>query len=154
MRIAKTAVTAPHEDEPLAGAGEVGEHFPIVLVHDLGADRDTHHEILTMRAGPIAPGARPAVLRPEMLPIPVIDERIEVLGRGKDDVAAPAAITAVRAAELDEFLAAETHCAAASVTALQVDLALVEELHRNPEEKKGSGRRSPRVSARFGEGLF
>ncbi len=89
-----------------------------------------------MRAGPIAAGAWPAVLRPEMLPIPIIDEGIKVLGRGKDDVAAPAAITAVRAAELDEFLAAETHGAAASVTALQVDLALVEELHRNPEKKE------------------
>ena len=85
MRIAKTAVAAPHEYEPLAGAGEVGERLLIVLVHDLGANRNAQHEILTMRAGAIAAGARPAVLRPEMLPVSVIDEGIEVLDRGKDD---------------------------------------------------------------------
>src|SRR3984893_1641068 len=139
MRIAKTAIAAPHKDKPLAGADKVGEHLLIVLVHDLGANRNVQHEILTMSAGPIPAGARPAVLRPEMLPVSVIDEGIEVLDRGKDDVAAPAAITAVRAAELDKLLAAETHCAAASVTTLQVDFALVEELHRNPKKKKGNG---------------
>jgi len=76
-----------------------------------------------------ASGAGAAVLRPKMLPIPVIDQGIEVVGCDKDDVPAFAAITAVRAAELDKLLPAKAHCAAAAVTALQVNLALIEKLH-------------------------
>src|SRR5262249_23223466 len=41
-----------------------------------------------------------------------------------------AAVTAVGAAEFDEFLTAKARSTAAAVTALQMDLALVEKLHR------------------------
>ena len=64
-----------------------------------------------------------------MLPIAVVDQGVEVVRRDEDDISAFAAVAAVGTAELDEFLAAEARRAAAAVTALQVDLALVEELH-------------------------
>jgi len=76
------------------------------------------YKVLTIGTGTVAPGARPSVLRPKMLAIPIVDQSVEVLHRFKDDVAAPAAIAAVRAAEFDKLLAAKTHCAAAAVTAL------------------------------------
>ena len=47
-----------------------------------------------------APGA-------EMLLVAVIDQRVQVRHRLDDDIAAAPAIAAVRAAELDEFLAPE-----------------------------------------------
>ncbi len=86
-------------------------------------------EIVAVRAGALAPGARPAVWRPEMLPIAVVDQGVEIVRRGKDDVAALAAVTAVGAAELDEFLAAKARGPAPAVTTLQIDFALVEKLH-------------------------
>ena len=51
------------------------------------------------------------------------------IGRDKDDVAAFAAIAAIRPAELDELLAAKAHRAAPAVAALQVNLTLIEKLH-------------------------
>src|SRR5271169_4803668 len=89
-----------------------------------------------------------------MLPIPVIDQGIEVLGGDKDDVTALAAITAVRAAELDKLLPAKAHCAAAAVTALQVDLALVEELHLKAIKKGNSWAAPPLAPVCFVERLF
>src|ERR1700730_18868285 len=62
MRIAETAVAASQKDAPLAGAGQVGEHYPIILIHDLRAYRYAQYEILAARAGAVAPSAGTAVL--------------------------------------------------------------------------------------------
>ena len=151
MRVAETAVAALQKDEPLAGAGEVGEHLAVLGIHDLGADRNLQDQIFASRAGALAPGAGPAVVRPEMLPIAKVDQGIEIIGRGKDDVAASAAVTAVGAAELDEFLAAKARAPAPAVTALQVDLALVEKLHLAGSTQPS---RVGRISLTAGKNLF
>ena len=109
--------------------GEISEHQPIIFIHDLGARRDLQNQIFAVGAGAVAAGAGTAVLRSKMLPISIIDQSVEVLGRDKDDVAALAAIPAVRPAELDELFAAKAHRAAPAITALQVNLALIEKLH-------------------------
>ena len=57
--------------------------------------------------GLVLAGTRPAVLRFEMLLVAVIDQRVEVGHRLEHDVAAAAAIAAIRTAELDEFLTSE-----------------------------------------------
>jgi hypothetical protein len=129
MRIAETAVAASQKDELLAGAGEISEHQAVIFIHDLSAGRDPQNQTFAVGAGALAAGAGTTVLRPKMLPIPVINQGIEVLGRDQDDVTAFAAIAAVRATELDKLLPAKAHCAAPAVTALQVDLALIEKLH-------------------------
>ena len=85
---------------------------------------------LAVGAGAVRAGAAAAVLGPEMLLIAVIDQRVQIVGGHEDDVAALAAVAAVGPAELDELLAAKAHRAAAAVAAFQVDLALIEELHR------------------------
>ena len=75
----------------------------------------------------------------EMLLVAVVDQRVEVVGRLDDDVAAAPAVAAVGAAELDELLAPEADAAGAAVAALQVDLGLVEEFHGwGPNAKGGS----------------
>ena len=151
MRIAEPAVAALQKDEPLAGTGEISEHQAVIFIHDLGADRNPQNQIFAVGAGPLAAGTGPAVLRPKMLPISVIDQRIEVLGRDKDDVAAFAAIAAVRPAELDKLFAAKAHRAAPAVTALQVDLALIEELHVHKLKGEQPGR-SPLAPSSSGNG--
>jgi hypothetical protein len=48
---------------------------------------------------------------------------------------APSTVTPVWTTELDILLAAKAHCAAAAIATLEIDLALVEELHWNPKQK-------------------
>ena len=55
----------------------------------------------------IAAAAVHAGLRLEMLLVAIVDQRVEAVDALDPDVAAAAAIAAVRAAELDEFLAPE-----------------------------------------------
>ena len=90
----------------------------------------------------VATGAIAALLRAEMLRVAEVDQRVQVLHRLEHDVATLAAVAAVRAAELDEFLAAERDHAVAAVAGAQVDLGLVEKLHRAPSNENG-GRLAP-----------
>src|SRR6516165_6329495 len=142
MRVAEATVTAPEKDPPLAGASEIGEHLLVLSIHDLGPDRDLQDEILAVGAGALAPGPRPAGRCPEMLAIAVVDQGVQIVRRGKNDVAAFATVAAVWAAELDELLAAKARGPAPAVTTLQVDLALVEELH--------GASTAPRMGCRLG----
>ena len=105
------------------------QHGLAVLVEYLGPDGNAQHEGLACGAGAVAPGTAAPILRPEMLLIAVVDQRVEI-GRGLEDhVGAPSAVAAIGAAELDELLAPEARRAGAAVAAAQEDLALVEELH-------------------------
>ncbi len=116
-------------------------------------NRNAQNQILAVGAGALAPGAGAAVLRPKMLPIAVVDQCVQVFGRDKDDVPPFAAVAAVGAAELDKLLAAKAHRAAPAVTALQVNLALIKELHLRKLKGEQPGR-SPLGSVPFGERLF
>ena len=73
--------------------------------------------------------AAAAALRLEMLLVAVVDQRVEAVDGLDDHVAAAPAVAAVRAAELDEFLAAERHAAVPAVAGADIDLGLVEEFH-------------------------
>ena len=64
-----------------------------------------------------------------MLLIAVVDQRVEIVRRLDDDVAAAAAVAAVGAAELDEFLAPERLRARPAVAAFHKDLGLIEKFH-------------------------
>ncbi len=130
VEVAEPAVAAGQQDDALVRLGHVGEDGFLVVVEDFGADGHAQDDVLAVGAGALAAGAAAAVLGAEMLLVAVVDQRVEVFLRLKDDVAAPAAVAAVGTAELDEFLAAKAHRAAPAVAALQVDLALVEKFHR------------------------
>ena len=65
----------------------------------------------------------------EMLLVAVVDERVEPVDAFDQDVAAAAAVAAVRPAELDELLAPERDAARPAVAGADVDLGLVEEFH-------------------------
>ena len=132
MRIAEPAIAAAQQHDALAGLGQIGEHGLFVVVEDLSPDRHAQHEIAALGAGLVGAGAATAFLGTKMLLITVVDQRVQIVRRLEGDVAALAAIAAIRPAELDELLAAKAHGTAAAVTALQVDLGLVEEFHRSP----------------------
>src|SRR5205814_6166936 len=70
-----------------------------------------------------------AVLGLHMLLIPIIDEGVEVLDRFRPHIAAAAAIAPIRAAELDELLAAKRDAAVPARAACDIDLCFVEKLH-------------------------
>src|ERR1041385_6944826 len=154
MRVAEPAIAAAQQHGALPGLSQIGQHGFLVVVEDLGPYRHAQHEVAALGAGLVGAGPATAFLGAEMLLIAVIDQRVQILGRLEDDVAALAAIAAIRPAEFDELLAAKAHGAAPAVTALQVDLALVEKFHRPQKNKKGEGTgRSPRVPS-VGERLF
>ena len=87
------------------------------------------HDIGALGAGAVLAHAVAALLRLEMLLVAVVEKRIEVRHAFDDDVAAFAAVAAVRAAELDELLPPEADGAVAAVAGAHIDLGLVEELH-------------------------
>src|SRR5262245_2564738 len=64
-----------------------------------------------------------------MLLVAVIDQCVKAIDRLGDNVAAVAAIAAVRTAEFDELLAPERDAAIAAVAGANVNLGLVEKLH-------------------------
>jgi hypothetical protein len=141
--VAEPAVAAAQQNAALAGAGHIGDHGLVIIADNLRPDRHLEHEVAPAGAGTVAPGATAPVLRAEMLLVAIIDQRVEVVLRDEDDVAALAAIAAVGPAELDELLAPEAHRAGAAIAALYIDLALVEEFHGGLLQQKRERRAAP-----------
>ena len=90
----------------------------------------------------VAAHAMPAGLRLEMLLVAIVDQRVQPVDRLREDVAAAPAVAAIGTAELDEFLAAKRDRARAAVAGADVDLGLVEELHRRPDRVSQAARES------------
>ena len=134
MGVAEAAVAAPGDDDALSFACEIGEHRPGFVVEHLRADRNLQHHVGAASAGAVLAHAVHAGLGLEMLLVAEVDQRIEAAGAFDDDVAAPPAVAAVRAAELDEFLASEGDAAGAAVAGSNVDAGLIEELHGRSSE--------------------
>ena len=130
MGVAEAAVAALGDHHALARLGQVGEHRAALLVEHLRSDRDFQHRVGAAPAGAIAAHPVHAGLGLEMLLVAKVDQRVEAVGAFDHDVAAAPAVAAVRAAELDEFLAPERDRARAAVAGANVDARLVEKLHR------------------------
>ena len=129
MRVAEAAVAAARQHHALADLGQVGEQRLAVLLVDLGAGRHLEHDVVAVRAMAVLAHAVAAVLGLEMLLVAIVDEGVEPVDRLRRSRRRPAAVAAVRPAELDEFLAPERHAAVAAVAGADIDLGLVEELH-------------------------
>ncbi len=129
MRIAKTAIAALGHHRAFAHAGEIGQQGLVVLVEDLGADRDLEHHVGRGGARPVLAHAVAAGLGLEVLLVAVVDQGVEAVDAFDHHVAAASAVAAVRPAELDEFLAPERHAAGAAVAGADEDFGLVEKFH-------------------------
>ena len=113
----------------VAGLGQVGDQRLAVLLEHLRARRQLQHHVGAAGAGAVLAHAMAALLRLEVLLVAIVEQRVEVRHAFEDDVAAFAAVAAVRSAELDIFLAAEADAAVAAVTGAHIDLGFIEELH-------------------------
>src|SRR5690606_23819199 len=115
MLVAKAAIAALGQQKTLADFGEIADQRLVVFLEDLGAGRHFQRHVRALAACAVAAHAMHAGLRPEMLLVAIVDQRVETVDRFGPDIAATAAVTAVRPAELDELFAAERHRAAAAI---------------------------------------
>src|SRR5690606_6697819 len=129
MLVAEAAIAAFGEPHALPYLRQVTDQRLVVFLIDLRADRHLEDDIRALGAGAVAAHAVHAGPGPEMLLVAVVDQRVEPVDRLDPDVAAAAAVAAVRAAELDELLAPERDRTGAAVARSDIDLGLVEELH-------------------------
>ncbi len=134
MCVTKTTITTTRDDDALANLGQVGDQRLAVLLEDLGPRRHPQHRVRPARAGAVLAHAVAAGLRLEMLLVAEVDQRVEAVDDFDDDIAAAAAIAAVRPAELDELLAPEGKRPCPAIAGADVDAGLIEELHRLPPE--------------------
>src|SRR5690606_12076342 len=115
----------------------------------LGAYGDAQDYVLALGAVHLAALAVVAGLGLEMLLVAEVDQGVQPIGRLDPDVAALAAVAAVRAAVGNELFATERDGARAAVAGANVDLGLVEELHgRLMAQKRGE----LQVGAKTGRG--
>jgi hypothetical protein len=117
------------QDKALARLGQIGDQRLTVLIENLRAGRHRQHNIVALGACAVLAHAMPALLGLEMLFIAIVEERVEIGDAFHDHVAAPGAVTAVRTAELDELLAAETDGAFATIAGAHINLGGIEKLH-------------------------
>src|SRR5690606_32601174 len=127
--VALAAVPAAQQHHALARLRQVGDHVLLVFREHLRARRHLQDHVLPARAGAVAAHAVMAALGAEMLGVAVIDQRVQAIDAFDDDIAALAAVAAVRPAELDELLTPERHAAVAAVARLEVNLPLIQKLH-------------------------
>ncbi len=113
--VAEAAIAALGEQHPFARFRHVGDQRFFVFLEDLRAHRNFQHDIGPVRAGAVLAHAVHAGLGLEVLLETIVDERVQPFDAFGDDTAAPAAIAAIRSAELDEFLAAKAHRARAAI---------------------------------------
>ena len=130
VRIAEPAVATAQQQHALPGRIQIGQHRLVVVGDDLRADRHLDHHRRRACPGLVGPGAIAALLRPKVLRVAEIDQRVQVLHRLEHDVAALAAVAAIWATKRDVLLAAECDHAVAAVTGAQMDFRFVEKLHR------------------------
>ena len=127
--VAKSAVASPGNSPALADPCEIGHDGHAIGFENLRAWRHLQHGIIAIGPGAVLSHALAAILRLEVLPVAVVDERVEIIHALHPDVAALAAIAAVGSAELDVLLAPEADAPVTAVAGLHVDLRLVEKLH-------------------------
>src|SRR5690606_26329278 len=130
MRVAETAIAALREKGAFAGPVEIGDQRFLVFLENLRADRHLDDEIAAVGAGAVRAFSRSAVFGLVMLLVAEIDQRIEVIRRFREHMAAAPAVASVRAAEFDEFLAPKGKAAGAAGAAFDIDFGAIEKFHK------------------------
>src|SRR5690606_34333306 len=130
VHVAQAALPAARHQQAVAVADQVADHFVGVHVDDLRAHRHQDDHVLAALAVALLAHAVLAALGPEQLPVAEVHQGVEVAGGLEPDVAALAAVAAVRPAQRDELLAPEAHAAVAAVAGDDRDFSFVYEFHR------------------------
>src|SRR5262245_9520699 len=130
LGVAEAAIAAAEQHDAVAGLREIGDQALALRIEDLGAGGHGEHDIGALGAGAVLAHAVAALLRLEMLLVAVVEQGVEVRHAFDNDVAAFAAVAAVGATELDELPPPEADAPVTSVAGADIDLGLVEKLHR------------------------
>jgi hypothetical protein len=107
---------------------EVDKRFAACMVEHNGAFRHVHFEISSTRTVPVATGAMTTVVAFAMRMIAKGQKRRDIAIGDKPDRPAIATIAAVRTALGDVRFTPERNTAGAAVAALDVDVALIDEV--------------------------
>ena len=127
--IAEAAIPAAEQHDAVAWRGQIGDQRLAVGIENLRAGRQLQHDVGASGAGAVLAFAVAALLGLEMLLVAVVEQRVQIGDAFDDNVAAFAAVAAVRTAELDELLPPEADAAIAAIARAHIDLGLIEELH-------------------------
>ena len=117
--VAPAAAAAAAGDKVLAGAHVVHDGAGVRVADD-GADGDAQDNALTVPARAALAAAGGAVPGRELALVAEVHERVHVGVNAEDNVAAAAAITAVRPAGRDVFLAVEADCPVAALAGADI----------------------------------
>ena len=128
--VAQTAASSVGENHFLAVAVEVGHDLAGFGVTDYGADRHPQRDVLAPLAVAVFAAAVFAALGAVAAGVAIVEQGVDVAVGDREDVAAMAAIAAIRSAEGDEFFAPERGDAVAAVASVHFDSGFVEEFHR------------------------
>jgi len=115
--------------DALTGLGQVTDDLLGRRIDHRGAHGDRQHQVFALGAGALGAPALLTVLRSETSGVTVIDQGVQVDVGFEPDRPAIAAVTAIGATLLDEFLPAETHHAVAAVTRFYVYGYFIDEFH-------------------------
>src|SRR5262245_48053342 len=121
MLVAEATIAAGRKSETPAHFGQVANQGFITFLENLRSGGNLENAICAFGAGPVAAHAVNPGLGPEMLLVPIVDQRVETIDRLHPNVTAAAAITAVRPAELDEFFAPKRYGPRAAVARADID---------------------------------
>src|SRR5690606_25388437 len=129
VHVAQAALAALCDQQAVAMLGQVADDLVGLDIGDHGPDRHGDDQIVAGLAVHLPAHAVLPALGAELALVAEVDQGVEVLVRQQPDAAAIAAVAAVRAAQRDEFLAAETDAAVAAVACAYLDFGFVNELH-------------------------
>ena len=131
MLVAGAALAAPRDDDRLT-SGKVRHNLPGLRLPDDRPLRHRDDEVLAGTAGAVAAASGCAVLGVILFLIAELFQRVEVAVDDKDDVPAPSAVPAVRAARGDVLFAAEGNGAVAAVSGFDKDGCAIDEHKASP----------------------
>ncbi len=122
--VAVAARAALGDDDGLAGA-DVGQDFAVFFVDDHRAGGDADDPVIGVGTGALLGAAGLAVLGGPLVDAAEVDQGVETLVGGQDDIAALAAVTAVGTALGDVFGALERQLAVAALAGPDHDACAV-----------------------------
>ena len=140
MGVAVTALAAPRDNDVLAVILEVPEHMAPVTIANDRAVRDLDDQILGVFPGAIGPLTMLSAVGSPVALAGEVRQVGETGGSLHDDMSASAAVSAVRAASRDVFLAPKAQAAITAVSPTHEDRHAIDEHGCIPPFRSDSGR--------------
>ena len=128
--VAESSAASFQQDGLLSVFGDFADDFPGFRIACDGAQRHVDDDVRPVLPRAARPAARFAVLAEDVTLVLEVDQRPVLTVAAQDDAASVASVSAVRAAEFDEFLAAEMAGAGAAFTGAAEYFHVVDEVGR------------------------